>query len=150
VEYKRLLLRYCYPLLSEKVTESLPPSQIEMAHFFRMNAPQPLLAEIAALQPGKLDDEMVAQIAQRAEVKEMIEKMPPKMKERFESFDEQKKLQTIKMGLLPFTRLNPLQLRMNENGRHRPGGVPPRDHGDNNRRSSGRPQNPAPPDGAPE
>jgi hypothetical protein len=126
-EYLRTLHGLTMRLFYEKMTENLPPSQLEMALFIRANVMRQLRPDIrdmvASRSPEERED-LVKRIAQCRKMDGIIASMPPDMKERYDSFDEGKKLATLRMVLDPLKNLKPMQLRM-ANHHHPPGPPPP-------------------------
>ncbi|MFH1548999.1 MAG: DUF3106 domain-containing protein [Planctomycetota bacterium] len=126
-EYLRTLHGLTMRLFHEKMTENLPPSQLEMALFIRANVMRQLRPDILAFVASRSPEErenLVKRIAQCREMDEIIASMPTDMKERYDSFDEGKKLATLRMVFDPLRNLKPMQLRM-ANHHHPPGPPPP-------------------------
>jgi len=118
-------------LFHEKMTEDLPPSQMEMALFIRANVMRQLRPDILAFVASRSPEErenLVKRIAECQEMNDIIASMPQDMKERYDSFDEEKKLATLRMVFDPLRNLRPMQLRM-ANHHHHPGPPPPGAHG---------------------
>ena len=126
-EYLCTLQGLTMRLFHERMTENLPPTQMEMALFIRMNAMRQLRPDILAFVASRSPEErenLVKRIAQCQEMDKIIASMPADMKERYDSFDEGKKLATLRMVFDPLRNLKPMQLRM-ANHHHRPGPPPP-------------------------
>ncbi len=117
--YRQEIMHLVMEMFRKEVEESLPTSQMEMAHYFRRKIPRELLKKLASVSDDDLD-KVVAKIAKLTAVKNLVQKMPEKMRKRFMTFSAEKKLATLKMALKPFGELGRMRLRMFSNGHRHP------------------------------
>ncbi len=131
-DYLHTLRRLTMRLFHEKMTETLPPSQLEMALFIRasvMRLLRPDIRDLVASHSPEERENLVKRIARCRKMDGIIASMPPDMKERYDSFDEGKKLATMRMVLNPLKNLKPMQLRMANHHHLHPGSPPRGPHG---------------------
>ena len=106
-EYKFACKHLGMRMFTEMVGEIFEPTQLEMAMFIRYRARRHLTYEkqrkIASYSAEELD-RFAKQVYDKNGIDVIVSKMPERMRNRFNSFDEAKKIATIRMVFEPIRR----------------------------------------------